>query len=140
MEARRTEPAQRTCRSMQYPVKQITPVMAKKSVSVSAIFRKLPQRPNKPALTSQPAIEIHKSVLEDGSDEKAQSLKSRSSSRGLQRVGWKDSRKRSNMHSLAVAFKSAYIVSKDVQVHRADVLTMQIRAMITAVTFTREVR
>jgi hypothetical protein len=140
MEAKRTEPAQRNCRNMQSRAKQITSVMAKKSVSVAAMFRKQPQRPNRPALTSQPAVDLRKSVLEDGSDEKAQSLKSRSSSRGLHRVARKVSQKRSNMHSLAVAFKSAYIFSKDVQVHRADVLTMQIRAMITAITSTKEVR
>ncbi|KAF2833963.1 hypothetical protein CC86DRAFT_339643 [Ophiobolus disseminans] len=129
MEVDRTNPVLRARLNMQPRVKQVTPVSTKKSVSVAAIFQKQAQKAAKGSTTPQSAVSVPKSALKDASNEKAQSLKSRSSSRSPHKVGWKVSKKRSDVHPLAVAFKET---SDDYRRHLYRTATLKINQTLEA--------
>jgi hypothetical protein len=108
MDVGRPGPVVRAHRNMQPLTKQTTPVKVKKTVSVAVIFKKQPQKIKKQLATSHMPTENSRKTTHNSPDKKAQSLKSRSSSRTPQKAGWKVSRKRPGVHPLATEFKGPY--------------------------------
>jgi hypothetical protein len=90
------------------PSKQISPVKVKKSVSVAAIFKQKPQKAKGDLVNPKRAINDTKAVDSNAVDDRAPHFKSRSSSRTPKKAGSKLSKK-SDLHPLAVAFKSMFV-------------------------------
>jgi hypothetical protein len=105
MDVARAAPVLRAHRSNEHLPQQSTPVKAKNAVSVAAIFKQQPQKTKKQPITSHMPIANPKKTVHYYSDNKAPSLKSRSSSRTPQKIRRKVSRKRPGVHPLAVEFK-----------------------------------
>jgi hypothetical protein len=103
MEVKHNSRVLRSHQNVQPPAKQVTPVTAKKSVSVAAIF-------NQGQLVSKKdTLELQKPtptlVAQHASDDKTQSLKSRSSSHSPHKTGSRVSKKKATLHPLTEAFK-----------------------------------
>jgi hypothetical protein len=139
MEVERAGAVPRAHHNMQPLTKQITPVKVTKTVSVATIFKQQPHRIKKRGVKSQPLITIPKLVVQGIKDDKAQSLKSLSSSHNA-KIGAKGSRKRPDLHPLAVAFKGTCVAMESATVHATHAFAIQTRATITAVTFTIALR
>jgi hypothetical protein len=107
MEIERHDPGSRARRGMQ-PSKQISPVKVKKSVSVAAIFKQKPQKAKGDLVNPKRAINDTKAADSNAVDDRAPHFKSRSSSRTPKKAGSKLSKK-SDLHPLAVAFKSMFV-------------------------------
>jgi hypothetical protein len=105
MEVEHSGPVLRTRRNLQAPTKQVKPAAPKKSVSVAALFKQPAHRSSKASIAPQPTAKIPPLPVEDASDEKDQSLKSRSSSHSPHKEGRKVPTKQSDMHPLAVEFR-----------------------------------
>jgi hypothetical protein len=107
MEVERHDPGSRVRRGMQ-PSKQISPVKVKKSVSVAAIFKQKPQKAKSALVNPKRATDDTKAADCKAVDNKAPHFKSRSSSRTPKKGGTRVSKK-SDLHPLAVAFKSMFV-------------------------------
>jgi hypothetical protein len=106
MEVERHGPGPQIRHGMLLP-KQISPVKAKKSVSVAAIFKQKPQKIKDDSVKSKRTINDSRAAGSNAADDKAPHFKSRSSSRTPRKAGSRATKK-SNMHPLAVTFKSTF--------------------------------
>jgi hypothetical protein len=136
MEVEPPSPSLRARRNMQPPVKQVTPVLPKKHVSASSVFKKQGRGAKKASVVPHAKANIPKLTLQEASDEKAQSVKSRSSSRSPQKDDRRTSRKRSDMHPLAIEFKGTHTSTVNTRRQLTNVLTTQRPAKATATTYT----
>ncbi|KAH7094785.1 hypothetical protein FB567DRAFT_586137 [Paraphoma chrysanthemicola] len=84
---------------------QASPIAAKESISVAAIFKKRKTRVSKASVTQQPARNKPHLTVEHAAGEKEQTSKTRSSSRSPRPPKSKVSKRRPDLHPLAVAFK-----------------------------------
>ncbi|CAO2658711.1 Nn.00g064340.m01.CDS01 [Neocucurbitaria sp. VM-36] len=95
----------RARRNLRPPAKQITPLNAKKSVSVAAIFKQRPHETKQVDIPSHTRTTVTRQTAEDVTVAKSMSVKSQCSSRDAQNAGWRVSKKKSDLHPLAVAFR-----------------------------------
>jgi hypothetical protein len=102
MEFERHTPSQQFRHGM-LPTKQLSPVEARKSVSVAAIFKQKLQKIKDNSVNPKRVTNDSRAAEND----RALQFKSRSSSRTPRKAGSRVT-KRSNLHPLAVTFKSTY--------------------------------
>jgi hypothetical protein len=115
MKTERNHPVLRSRRNEQFPAKQITPSKVKKLVSVAGVFKRQPQKVQDDTIHVQPASKtFSKIVPRHVPDEKAQSLKARSSSRSPRKPAARVIERKSDQHPWAIAFKGMCTVSTSI--------------------------
>ncbi|KAF1940895.1 hypothetical protein EJ02DRAFT_220239 [Clathrospora elynae] len=105
MEVERAGPAPRTRGNVGHPAKKITPPKAKNTVSAAAIFKRQQPKAKQVNLTPPENFKTPRLTVVNASGTKSPSAKSRSSSHSPQNAGRRASRKKADMHPLAVEFR-----------------------------------
>ncbi|KAF1849896.1 uncharacterized protein K460DRAFT_350031 [Cucurbitaria berberidis CBS 394.84] len=122
-------PASRAHRHLGPPTKQITPVNAKKSVSVAAIFKQQARKTKQMDTTPQAESSISKLTGGQPLIAKSMSVRSGSSVRNPQKADGRVSKNRSDVHLLAVAFRDT---SDDYRRHLYKSTTLKINKTLEA--------
>lgn len=105
MEVEHTDALQRARNNMQPPPKELTPAKVQQTISVGALFSRQQNEIISTTKYQQSAVKTTKSVAKGLSNAMARLSKIRSSSQSPHKVA-KSLEKKSDMHPLAVAFKS----------------------------------
>ena len=113
MEAQHAAPVPRPRRNKQLPTKQLTSVKKKKSVSVVATLKRQPERSKDVFRDAKPPTNLSKAMQKHAPSEETQSLHSGPSSRSPQKAAHKVSKKKSEMHPLAVAYTGTSGIATD---------------------------
>lgn len=116
MEVDHPGPVLRARRNLQPASKQVTPVLSKKQkhVSASSVFGKKGLRTKKASLPCQPKIDTPKSAIHDASD---------SSSHSAHKDDRRASKKRSDMHPLAIEFRGTFCTPAHTKAQLTNVFT-----------------
>ena len=122
MESERGSAVSPARRNPDTSAKLISPVNAKKIVSVATVFKQQPRKTKQNDTTQQAKPGVPVPSAAGGSVAKAMSVKSRSNSRNPHKAGSRVSKNRSIMHPLAVSFKGKVCLTTRFDISPADVL------------------